>query len=126
MHTFIPLVRPKKRGFKIVTIDINKEGAIDYDDFVKKLNSKTKFISITHMSNVTGAVVDMQIIKEHAKKFNIPILIDGCQYIAHKPVNVKDLDCDFYVYSGHKMYGPSGVGILYIKSSWLKASYIIF
>ncbi len=112
-------IAAKKRGFRIVSIDVNQEGSIDYDDFVKKLSSKTKFISITHMSNVTGATVDIQIIKEHAKKFNIPVLIDGCQYIAHKPVDVSDLDCDFYVYSGHKMYGPSGVGVLYIKNHWL-------
>ena len=111
-------IAAKKRGFKIITIDINKEGVIDYDDFVNKLNIKTKFISITHMSNVTGTIVDMQIIKKYAKKFNIPFLIDGCQYIAHAPVDVKDLDCDFYVYSGHKMYGPSGVGILYMKNKW--------
>jgi len=111
-------IAAKKRGFKIITIDVNKEGAIDYDDFANKLNIKTKFISITHMSNVTGTIVDMQIIKKHAKKFNIPFLIDGCQYIAHAPVDVKDLDCDFYVYSGHKMYGPSGVGILYMKNKW--------
>ena len=111
-------IAAKKRGFKIVAIDINKDGNIDYDDFVKKLNSKTKFISITHMSNVTGITVDIQTIKEHANKFNIPFLIDGCQYIAHIPVDVRDLDCDFYVYSGHKMYGPSGVGILYMKNQW--------
>lgn len=112
-------IASKKQGFKIVTININKEGALDYDDFVEKLNSKTKLIAITHMSNVTGATVDIQTIKDHAKKFNIPILVDGCQYIAHKPVDVSSLGCDFYVYSGHKMYGPSGVGILYIKSHWL-------
>ena len=111
-------IAANKRGFKIVTIDINKEGVIDYEDFEKKINSKTKLISITHMSNVTGTIVDIQKIKEHAKKFNIPFLIDGCQYIAHAPVDVRDLDCDFYVYSGHKMYGPSGVGILYMKDQW--------
>tara|TARA_Y100000294_G_C8522663_1_gene323568 strand:- start:13 stop:1218 length:1206 start_codon:yes stop_codon:yes gene_type:complete len=111
-------IAAKKKGFKIVTIDVSKEGVIDYDDFVKKLNIKTKLISITHMSNVTGTTVDMQIIKDHAKKSNIPFLIDGCQYIAHAPVDVRDLDCDFYVYSGHKMYGPSGVGILYMKNQW--------
>ena len=111
-------IAAKKRGFRIVTIDINEEGDIDYDDFVKKLNSKTKLISITHMSNVTGATVDMQIIKDHAKKYNIPFLIDGCQHVAHAPVDVSVLDCDFYVFSGHKLYGPSGVGILYMKNQW--------
>ena len=111
-------IAAKKRGFKIVTIDINSSGNIDYDDFINKLNNKTKFISITHMSNVTGESVDIQMIIDHAKKFNIPVLIDGCQHIAHKPVDVSSLDCDFYVYSGHKMYGPSGVGILYMKNKW--------
>ena len=108
----------KKKGFKIITININQEGQLDYDDLIKKVNSKTKFISITHMSNVLGTIVDIQIIKEQAKKFNIPFLIDGCQYIAHVPVDIKSLGCDFYVYSGHKMYGPSGVGVLYMKNQW--------
>ena len=72
------------------------------------------------MSNVIGTTVDMQRVKEYAKKFNIPFLIDGCQYIAHATVDVSNLDCDFYVYSGHKLYGPSGVGILYMKTKWFE------
>jgi len=108
----------EKKGFKIVTINIDQEGQLDYEDFIQKVNSKTKFISITHMSNVLGTTIDMQIIGDQAKKFNIPFLIDGCQYIAHAPVDVKSLDCDFYVYSGHKLYGPSGVGVLYMKDQW--------
>ena len=108
----------KKKGFKIIAININQEGQLDYDDLIKKVNSKTKFISITHMSNVLGTTIDMQIIRDQAKKFNIPFLIDGCQYIAHAPVDIKSLGCDFYVYSGHKLYGPSGVGVLYMKNQW--------
>lgn len=111
-------IAAKKRGFKIITIDINKEGSLNYDDLIKKVNTKTKLISISHMSNVTGSIVDIQKINEQAKKFNIPFLVDGCQYIAHAPVDVKDLNCDFYVYSGHKLYGPTGVGVLYMKSEW--------
>jgi cysteine desulfurase/selenocysteine lyase len=71
------------------------------------------------MSNVLGTIVDMQIIRDQAKRYNIPFLVDGCQYIAHAPVDVKNLGCDFYVFSGHKLYGPSGVGVLYMKNQWL-------
>ena len=108
----------KKKGFKIITININHEGQLDYEDFIKKINSRTKFISITHMSNVLGTIIDIQMIKDQAKKFNIPFLIDGCQYVAHAPVDIKSLGCDFYVYSGHKLYGPSGVGVLYMQNKW--------
>jgi cysteine desulfurase/selenocysteine lyase len=111
-------IAAKKKGFKIVIININKEGTIDYDDLISKINNNTKFISITHMSNVIGSIVDIQKIKDCTKKLNIPLLIDGCQYIAHAPVDVKELECDFYVYSGHKLYGPTGVGILYMKNNW--------
>ena len=109
----------KKKGFKIITINIKQDGQLDYEDFISKVSSKTKFISITHMSNVLGTTIDMQIIRDQAKKFNIPFLIDGCQYVAHAPVDIKSLGCDFYVYSGHKLYGPSGVGVLYMKNKWL-------
>ena len=111
-------IAAEKKGFKIVVINISKEGKLDYDDMINKINSKTKLISLTQMSNVIGTTVDMQRVKEYAKKFNIPFLIDGCQYIAHSTVDVINLDCDFYVYSGHKLYGPSGVGVLYMKSQW--------
>ena len=111
----------KKIGFKIVPIDIDDDGQLDYKDFINKINSKTKFISLTQMSNVIGSIIDISIIKEHANKHNIPFLIDGCQYIAHAPVDVRNIDCDFYVYSGHKLYGPSGVGVLYMKEKWLKS-----
>jgi len=109
----------EKKGFKIVTINIKQDGQLDYDDFIKKVNKKTKLVSITHMSNVLGTTIDIQIIRDHVKKFNIPFLIDGCQYIAHLPVDIKSLECDFYVYSGHKLYGPSGVGVLYMRNKWL-------
>ncbi len=71
------------------------------------------------MSNFIGTIIDMQIIRDQAKRYNIPFLIDGCQYIAHAPVDVQSLGCDFYVFSGHKLYGPSGVGVLYMKNQWL-------
>ena len=108
----------KKYGFKVIAAEITEEGAIDVKDLIEKINSKTKFISITHMSNVTGSIISLEQISEVAKNNNIPILIDGCQHIAHALTNVDNLGCDFYVFSGHKIYGPTGVGVLYMKDQW--------
>ena len=107
-----------KYKLKVIPIEQTDQGELDYSDFEKKVNYRTKFISLTHMSNVTGSLTDFNIIKEKIKNFNIPLMIDGCQFIAHSKLNVSDLDCDFYVFSGHKLYGPSGVGILYMKDKW--------
>ena len=71
------------------------------------------------MSNVTGSITDFEEIKKKAKNFNIPILVDGCQYVPHKKLIIKDLDPDFYVFSAHKLYGPSGLGVLYMKDYWI-------
>ena len=111
-------IASKKYKFKIVPIELTQNGDIDYSDLENKINSRTKFISLTHMSNVTGSIIDFKIINKKIKKFNIPLLIDGCQYVAHSKLDVTQLDCDFYVFSGHKLYGPSGVGILYMKEKW--------
>jgi cysteine desulfurase/selenocysteine lyase len=108
----------KKNKFKIVPVELSKKGEIDYNDFSNKITDRTKFISLTHMSNVTGSVTDFNIINEKIKNTNIPLMIDGCQYVAHSKLNVVDIDCDFYVFSGHKLYGPSGVGVLYMKDRW--------
>ena len=108
----------KKYKFKIVALNLTKKGEIDYQDFAEKINSRTKFISLTHMSNVTGSMTDFKMIKEKIKNTQIPLMIDGCQYVAHSKLNVVDIDCDFYVFSGHKLYGPSGVGVLYMKDRW--------
>jgi len=110
----------KKYKFKVIPIDLNEKREIDYKDFEQKINSKTKFVSLTHMSNVTGSITDFNKIKDKIKNMNIPLMIDGCQYIAHSKLNVTDLDCDFYVFSGHKLYGPSGVGVLYMKDRWFE------
>ena len=108
----------KKYGIKVTAVEINKDGSIDINDLKNKINNKTKFISLTHMSNITGSITDFEKINELIRKKNIPLLIDGCQHIAHAPVNVANLDCDFYVFSGHKLYGPTGVGVLYMKDKW--------
>tara|TARA_Y100001970_G_C14246381_1_gene868566 strand:+ start:2909 stop:4105 length:1197 start_codon:yes stop_codon:yes gene_type:complete len=107
------------KKIKIITACINSKGEIDYSDLLKKINSNTKLIAITHMSNVTGSITNFYDIKSKAKKFNIPVLIDGCQFVPHQKLNIKELDPDFYVFSAHKLYGPSGLGILYMKDYWI-------
>ena len=109
-----------KYGFKVVAADISKNGSLNIDDLINKINSNTKFISLTHMSNVTGSITNFEKISKIANKKNIPLLIDGCQHVAHKKINMDDLNCDFYVYSGHKLYGPTGVGVLYMKNKWFE------
>ena len=107
------------KKIKIITAKIKSNGELDYNDLLKKINSKTKLLAITHMSNITGSITNFEKIKIKANKLNVPILIDGCQYVPHKKLNIKELDPDFYVFSAHKLYGPSGLGILYMKSKWI-------
>ena len=111
-------IAAKKYKFKVVPLELNQKGEIDYNDLDKKINSKTKIVSLTHMSNVTGSVTDFNIVQKKLKTLNIPLMIDGCQYVAHSKLDVSNIDCDFYVFSGHKLYGPSGVGVLYMKDKW--------
>ena len=111
-------IAAKKYNFKVIPIELNSKGEIDYNDFNNKINIRTKFVSLTHMSNVTGSLTDFEIVKKKIKDMNIPLMIDGCQYVAHSSLDVSNLDCDFYVFSGHKLYGPSGVGVLYMKDKW--------
>jgi cysteine desulfurase / selenocysteine lyase len=107
------------KKIKIITAKIKSTGELDYDDLLEKINSKTKLLTITHMSNVTGSITNLKEIKIKASKLNVPILIDGCQYVPHKKLNITELDPDFYVFSAHKLYGPSGLGILYMKDKWI-------
>ncbi len=107
------------KKIKIIPLNLNENIEINYEELTEKINPKTKLITLTHMSNVTGSITNIDKIKEVAKKNNIPILLDGCQFAPHKKVDLKDLEPDFYVFSAHKMYGPSGLGILYMKDKWL-------
>ena len=109
-----------RKKIKIVSANINSKGELDYKDLINKINSKTKLVSLTHMSNVTGSITNFEEIKIKTKKLNIPILIDGCQYVPHKKLDLKELDPDFYVFSAHKLYGPSGLGVLYMKDKWIE------
>ena len=105
----------EKVGVKIKWVDCDNQGNISLDDIKKIVTDKTKFISITQMSNVLGSDLPLKEIIKFSHEKNILVLIDGCQGIAHMQTDVKDLDCDFYVFSGHKLYGPTGVGVLYGK-----------
>ena len=114
-------IAQKLHKFKLIPVDINDIGEINYKDLLEKVNYRTKLISLTHMSNVTGAITDFEKINDIRKEFNIPLLIDGCQFTPHHELNIKELNPDFYVFSAHKLYGPSGLGILYMKDKWLES-----
>ena len=110
----------ENKGAIIKFAPINDEGDIIIEKLKELITSKTKIIAVTHLSNVTGTIVPIKDIVEIAKKKNIPVLVDGCQSAPHIKIDVKDLDCDFYAISCHKVYGPTGVGILYAKKKWLE------
>jgi len=108
------------KGVKIEFAEVNNEGEVIVESIEKKISSKTKMISVTHLSNVTGAILPIKEITELAHSKGIPVLIDGCQAAPHLKLDMQDLDCDFYTISCHKMYGPTGLGILYAKKKWLE------
>ena len=99
---------------------INEDSSFDLDSFKKLLTPKVKLVAITHMSNVTGTIVPIKEICELAHQRGILVLIDGSQAAVHMPVDVQDLDADFYVFTGHKVYGPTGIGVLYGKKDLLE------
>ncbi len=110
----------KSKGVKIEFADVNDDGEVTLESIEKKITSKTKMIAITHLSNVTGAILPIKEITELAHSKNIPVLVDGCQGAPHLKLDMQDLGCDFYAISCHKMYGPTGLGILYAKKKWLE------
>lgn len=109
------------RGVKLQVAPITDEGELIWDEFEKKINERTKLIAVTHISNVLGTINPVKRIVEIAHKYDIPVLIDAAQSVQHVRVDVQDLDCDFLVFSSHKIYGPTGVGVLYGKQKWLDA-----
>ena len=110
----------KAKNIKIEFAEINDNGEVTLEAIEKKITNKTKIISISHLSNVTGAILPVKEITKLAHSKNIPVLIDGCQGAPHLKLDMQDLDCDFYAISCHKMYGPTGLGILYAKKKWLE------
>ena len=109
----------KNKGAVIKFAPVNKNGEVEIDEIKKLISNKTKIIAITHISNVTGAVMPIKKIVDIAKEKNIPVLVDGTQGAPHMHIDMQDLGCDFYVVSCHKMYGPNGLGVLYAKKKWL-------
>jgi len=108
------------KGAKVEFAEVNDDGEVSVESIEKKITPKTKIISVTHLSNVTGAILPIKEITELAHSKGIPVLIDGCQGAPHLKLDMQDLDCDFYTISCHKMYGPTGLGILYAKKKWLE------
>ncbi|MCC0035973.1 MAG: cysteine desulfurase [Hoeflea sp.] len=111
----------ERQGAKIVWVGVDDQGNFDLDDFRKALTDRTKLVAITHMSNVLGTVVDVKEVCRIAHERGVKVLVDGSQGAVHMPVDVQDIDCDWYVMTGHKLYGPSGIGVLYGKSEALHA-----
>ena len=110
----------KRNGAKIKVVDPDAEGNIYLESVMKLVNSKTKFICLTHVSNAIGSILPVKEICLEAKSRGIITLVDGCQAVPHMSVDVKSIGCDFYVFSGHKTYGPTGIGILYGKKELLE------
>ncbi len=111
----------KKIGAKIKVIPIDENGDLKLDNLHEIFSSKTKILSITQASNAIGTIPKLNSIIEIARKFGAKVLVDGCQGIVHMKIDVQELDCDFYVFSGHKIYGPSGIGVLYVKKDILES-----
>ena len=109
-----------KRGIVVKHLPIDDKGCLDLSTFNAHLSSKTKLVSIAHVSNVLGTVNDVKCIVEMAHACGIPVLVDGAQSAPHMKIDVQAIGCDFYAFSGHKMYGPTGVGVLYGKEEWLE------
>lgn len=107
------------KKIKINFAEINQDGEITVESIEKKITKNTKLIATTHISNVTGAILPIKEITAVAHSKGIPVLIDGCQGAPHLKLDMQDIDCDFYAISCHKMYGPTGLGILYAKKKWL-------
>lgn len=111
----------EQTGSVLKVAPINLQGELIFAEFERLLTEKTKLISVAHMSNALGTINPVKKIIAAAHALNIPVMLDGAQAIPHIPVDVQDLDCDFYVFSGHKLYGPSGIGVVYGKQALLEA-----
>jgi cysteine desulfurase/selenocysteine lyase len=111
----------QEHKFKIKVLPINQNGELILEELPNLINEKTKLISVMHISNVLGTINPIKQICEIAKKYNIAVLVDGAQAAPHTPIDVQDLGCDFYAFSGHKLYGPTGVGVIYGRYEMLES-----
>ncbi len=113
-------LQAQRKGIVVKHLPINDKGELILDEVGKYISEKTKIISIAHVSNVLGTINDIQHIVHMAHEHNIPVMVDAAQSAPHMQIDVQQLDCDFLAFSGHKMYGPTGIGVLYGKEVWLE------
>lgn len=111
----------EENGANLLVVPIDDTGELIMDEYQKMLSPKTKLVSITHVSNALGTILPAKQIVKMAHDVGSPVLLDGAQAVPHMPVDMQDIDCDFYVFSGHKLFGPTGIGVLYGKSEYLEA-----
>lgn len=109
----------EERGAKIRVIPMNERGELIIEEYEKLLNERTKMVAVAHVSNALGTINPIKDIVATAHKYGVPVCVDAAQSVPHFPVDVQDIDVDFYVFSGHKMFGPTGSGIVYGKREWL-------
>jgi len=110
----------EEKGAVLRVIPINDRGEVEFDQFEKLLNRRTRLVAVSHVSNALGTINPVREIVNTAHGWNVPVLIDGAQAVPHMKVDVRNLDCDFYVFSGHKVFGPTGIGVLYGKEQLLE------
>ncbi|MBL8630944.1 MAG: cysteine desulfurase [Rhodospirillaceae bacterium] len=108
-------------GAEIKVVPINADGSVSVDAFARTIGPKTKIVAVAHVSNVLGTILPIEAIVEMAHKVGAKVLVDGCQGIVHEKVDVQALGCDFYAFSGHKLYGPNGIGVLWARAELLDA-----
>ena len=113
-------IAAEKTGAILKVVPVLDNGELDMDAYTELLSRKTKLVSVVHVSNSLGTINPVERIIEQAHALDIPVLLDGCQSIPHMPVDVTALDCDFFVFSGHKVLGPTGIGVLWAKRQWLE------
>ncbi|MDD4116345.1 MAG: cysteine desulfurase [Massilibacteroides sp.] len=113
-------IQAARKNITFKVIPITEKGELCLDSYQKLFGNKTKLVSVTHVSNVLGTVNPVKVLIEEAHKRGVPVLLDGAQAVPHIQVDVQALDVDFYVFSGHKIYGPTGIGVLYGKEEWLE------
>ena len=106
----------ERMGVKLIWVDVDANGYLDPDRVTEAITDRTKLVAITHVSNVLGTIVDVKAITKAAHNLGVAVLVDGSQAAVHMPVDVTDIDCDFYAITGHKLYGPSGSGAIYVKT----------
>ncbi len=109
----------ERTGARLRVIPVNDAGELDYDEYLRLLSDRTKLVAITHISNTLGTINPVRRMIRDAHGLDIPVLVDGAQAVPHMRVDVQALGCDFYCLSGHKMFGPTGIGILYARTPWL-------